>query len=88
MGSLKNLKQYNERNEREDSDSTNSSEDTPPPQKRRVYVTEHLPAILLDHKKKLLPAFKSARKDGKRTRWAVESGTYCLYVNGVRKTVN
>ena len=49
-----------------------------------VYVTEHLPRELLFQKKRLLPAFKKAKSQGKRAVFKIEHSSYCLYVDNVK----
>lgn len=68
MRSLWKLKEYNQ------SSSTGNSNYT--------YVTEHLPREFQQQRKSLLPQFKSARLQNKRTAWKIEDGRYCLYVDG------
>lgn len=74
LKSAKNLKQYN-------FDKSTSSADE---HVSSVYITEHLPRILYNHKKKLLPLFKEAKKRNQRTRWSIENGSYFLYVDNIK----
>jgi len=47
----------------------------------KVYVTEHLPKILYEQKKRL-PHF--TRRENRRTSWCIQDGEYCHYVEGKR----
>ena len=49
-----------------------------------VFVTEHLPKSYYEQKKALMPLFKKARNENKKTSWAVINGDYSLLVDGVR----
>ena len=49
--------------------------------KGTVYETEHLPREFLQRKKLLLPLFKQAKANQKKTAWRVENGEYTLYVD-------
>ena len=49
--------------------------------KGTVYVTEHLPKQFIPQKKLLLPIFKRAKANKKKTSWRVENGEYALYVD-------
>ena len=73
MKSLKNLKSFNLSRE-EDSSET----------KKNIYVTEHLPRQLQLQKKRLLPAFKKAKAQGKRAIIKIENASYCLYIDNVQ----
>ena len=48
------------------------------------YVTEHLPKKFVEERKKLMPAFKEARLQSKKTVWRVENGHYTLYIDNQR----
>ena len=50
-----------------------------------VYITEHLPHLLYQQKKKLLPLFKDAKNKKEPTKWAID-GNYCLYIKDVKRT--
>ena len=76
MTSLKNLKQYNEERKSRIYPECNS-----------VYVTEHLPRALIQQKKTLLPAFKNAKKLGKKVSWKIEQLNYCLYIDNVKYSI-
>ena len=77
MRSLKNLRAYNE-------ERKTKSEGTAD----YVYVTEHLPRVLQQQKKLLLPAYKQAKKNGRRAVWRIEKATYCLYIDNARYSNN
>ena len=47
-----------------------------------VYVTDHLPREFEKQRTLLLPLFKAARKDKKKTSWRAENGRYNLYIEG------
>ena len=49
-----------------------------------VYITEHLPHLLYQQKKKLLPLFKEAKIKKEPTKWAIVDGYYCLYIKDVK----
>ena len=49
--------------------------------KGTVYVTEHLPKQFIQQKKLLLPVFKRAKANKKKTSWRVENGEYAFYVH-------
>ena len=73
MSSLGNLKDYNHaRNQ-------NNSVKQPP-----VFITEHLPQLFQKHRKMLMPQFKRARRERKRTYWKPVDGLYCLFVDNVK----
>ena len=46
------------------------------------YVTEHLPRELQMQKKKLIPIFRKAKEEGKKTAWKIIDGGYQLYIDG------
>ena len=69
MNSAKNLKEYNA--------TTTYTES----RQSKVNITEHLPKEFYLQKKKLMPTFKQARKDGHHTKWIIEQGKYCLLIN-------
>ena len=70
MSSLKHLKSYN------------SNRKTKSLMARPVYITEHLPKQFLEQKKSLIPCFKEARAQKKKTSWGINNGEYCLYIKG------
>ena len=71
--SLKKLKQYNiERKSRIY------------PECNSVYITEHLPRVLMQQKKMLLPAFKNAKKFSKKVSWKIEQSSYWLYIDDIK----
>ena len=73
MTSLKKLKQYNiERKSRIY------------PECNSVYITEHLPHVLMQQKKMLLLAFKNAKKFSKKVSWKIEQSSYWLYIDDVK----
>ena len=74
--SLKNLKQYNVERKLRIYPGCNS-----------VYVTEHLPRALIQQKKMLRPAFKNAKKLGKKISWKIEQSSYCLYVDDIKYSI-
>ena len=49
----------------------------------RIYVQEHLPVRMGKQRKMLVPKFKEARKQKKKTKWTIDKMTadYVLYVN-------
>ena len=49
-----------------------------------VYVTDHLPREFEKQRTLLLPIFKTARKDKKKTSWRAENGRYNLYIEGLK----
>ena len=67
--SLKNLKNYNTAR------SSNANDSSP------VFVTDHLPKLFQNQKKALIPHFKEARSQNKKTYWKAENGQYHLYIN-------
>ena len=73
MKSLKNLKSFNQSRKDEFGDRMSY-----------VYVTEHLPRELQFQKKRLLPAFKKAKSQGKRAVFKIEHSSYCLYIDNVK----
>ena len=66
---LKHLKEYNEKR---------------PPTTKYVYTTEHLPIELQRQKKKLIPLYKKAKEENKKTVWKIVDCEYCLFVDDVR----
>ena len=70
FGSLKNLKDYNERRRTQNHSA--------------VYVTYHLPKFFQEERKLLLPQFRKARRLNQKTVWRVENGHYNLYVNDTK----
>ena len=48
------------------------------------YITEHLLKKFVEERKKLMPAFKEARLQSKKTAWRVENGHYALYIDNQR----
>ena len=81
LHSAKNLKSYN-------SNRNSSSNNTQERNRQSVYITDHLPKLFYQQKKELMPLFREARSDNKKTRWAIENGSYCLYVNETKHTAN
>ena len=73
MKATKHLKEYNNAI-RSKNYSNNSS----------VYITDHLPKLYYQQKKKLLPQFKQAKSFGKKTIWRIITGECCLFIDGVR----
>jgi len=67
---LKHLKQFNEQRR------------VSSPRFNYVFATEHLPKQLQLQKKKLVPLFKAAREENKKTVWKVEDCEYRLYIDG------
>ena len=67
MKSLNNLKAYN------DCLSETRREENPHNQ-RQVFISEHLPQEFLKYKKMLMPQFKAARQEGRKTFWNAEDG--------------
>jgi len=47
-----------------------------------VFATEHLPKELQLQKKKLVPLFKAACEENKKTVWKVEDCEYRLCIDG------
>ena len=47
-----------------------------------VYVTDHLSKVFELQKMMLLPQFKLARKQNKKTYWRIVDAKYCLFVEG------
>ena len=79
MSNLKNLKAYNSKKQvgfDNDHFHANSSH-----LHSSVFITDHLPKEFYERKKKLMPAFKSACKSLKKTRWAIHKGKYRLFVD-------
>ena len=66
---LKHLKEYNEKR---------------PPTTKYVYATEHLPIELQRQKKKLIPLYKKAKEENKKTVLKIVDCEYCLFVDDVR----
>ena len=73
------LKKYNMQ---ESGHSLSSNEKT----SKSVYITEHLPHLLYQQKKKLLPLFKEAKNKKEPTKWAIVDGNYCLYIKDIKRT--
>ena len=53
-----------------------------------VYITDHLPRAFQEQRKKLLPSFNKARADKQKTKWQIENGIYCLYINNEKVNLN
>ena len=51
---------------------------------KAVYITDHLPKKFQEERKLILPQFKAARSQGKKTMWKPEDGHYVLYVDNVK----
>ena len=73
------LKKYNMQ---DSGHSISSNEKT----SKSVYITEHLPHLVYQQKKKLLPLFKEAKNKKEPTKWAIVDGNYCLYIKDVKHT--
>ena len=69
MKSLKNLKAYNETRCKEN--HRNQSQ---------VFISDYLPQEFQKHKKLLMPQFKSARKEGKKTYWKAEDAACIAFL--------
>ena len=78
MSNLKNLKAYNLKKQNFNNDHFHAGSSH---RKSSVFITDHLPKEYYERKKKLMPAFKSACKFHKKTRWAIHNGDYCLFVD-------
>ena len=57
-----------------------------PMTKQSIYVTNHLPAVMIKQKSSLYEKFKEARSLKKKVNWKIDftSGDYCLYIEGKR----
>ena len=69
---LKFLKSYNDKRKAENCEA------------KPIFVIDHLPKPYYEQKKALMPKFKKARQEYKKTSWAIINGNYSLLVNGVR----
>ena len=49
-----------------------------------VYVTDHLPQLYQQQRKRLLPVFNEARSQNRKTSWRIINGEYCLFVDNVK----
>ena len=67
--SAKNLGQYNAM--RKESGSTNLN----------IYITDHLPAKFQEQRKLLLPYYKEAKKNKKKTIWKALDGNCTLFID-------
>ena len=67
--SAKNLGQYNAM--RKESRSTNLN----------IYITDHLPVKFQEQQKLLLPHYKEAKKNKKKTMWKALDGNYTLFID-------
>ena len=45
-----------------------------------AFITDHLPQAFQKQKKALLPQFKKAREEKKKTSWKIMNGKYCLFI--------
>ena len=45
-------------------------------------MTEHLPRELQTQKKRLIPIFRTAEEEGKKTAWKIIDEDYQLYIEG------
>ena len=70
---LKHLKEYNKKR---------------PPTTKYVYATEHLSIELQTQKKKLIPLYKKAKEENKKTVLKIVDCEYCLFVDDVRVHAN
>ena len=70
LNNLKRLKEYNETLNLE------------PKNPGYVYMTKHLPHELQMQKKRLIPIFRKAKEEGKKTAWKIIDGDYQLYIEG------
>ena len=52
----------------------------------KIYVQEQLPERMAKQRKMLIPKFKQARKEKKKTRWAIDKNTadYVLYISKIK----
>ena len=46
-----------------------------------VFITDHLPSAFQKQKKALLPQFKKAREEKKKTSWKIMNEKYCLFID-------
>ena len=53
-----------------------------------VYITDQLPRAFQEQRKKLLPSFNKARTDKQKTKWQIENGEYCLYIDNEKVNLN
>ena len=53
---------------------------------KSVYIIEHLPHLLYQQKKCLLPIFKEAKNKKGPTKWVIVDSFYCLYIKDVQHT--
>ena len=52
-----------------------------------VYITDHLPRAFQEQRKKLL-SFNKAQADKQKTKWQIENGEYCLYIDNGKVNLN
>ena len=53
-----------------------------------AYITDHLPCAFQEQRKKLLPSFNKAQADKQKTKWQIENGEYCLYIDNEKVNLN
>ena len=53
-----------------------------------VYITDHLLRAFQEQRKKLLPSFNKARADKQKTKWQIENGEYCLFIDNENVNLN
>ena len=46
-----------------------------------TYITDHLPAKFQEQRKLLLPYYKEAKKNKKKTMWKALDGSYTLFID-------
>ena len=49
-----------------------------------VWVSEHLPTAFQKQTTSLLPKFKEAKQQKKKTFWKAVDGKYCLFIDNVK----
>ena len=72
FNSVKHLKHYNAKLKTEDRSQP------------YIYVSDHLPAKFQEQRKKLLPAYKNAKRLKHKTVWKAVDGEYCLFIHGTK----
>ena len=53
-----------------------------------VYITDHLPRAFQGQRKKLLPSVNKPQADKQKTKWQIENGEYCLYIDNEKVNLN
>ena len=53
-----------------------------------AYITDHLSHAFQEQRKKLLPSFNKARAERQKTKWQIENGEYCLYIDNEKVNLN